>query len=84
MALSMFAVSYSSGSPNHYRVLGMPEGESADLFLRIKRTVETWKIRRNDEGALKGAYKNADEALVALQAQVDSEQQPVAAEGNDR
>jgi hypothetical protein len=71
--LTMFAVSYSSGIPNHYRILGLPEGETADLVFKIKGAVEKWKIRRNDEGAFNGAYKNADEALVALQAQVDAE-----------
>ena len=65
--LTMLVTAYSSGMPNRYEVLGLPAGETADLG-----SLQRWRIRRN-KTRYRGAYKNAEDALAALQAQVDAE-----------
>ena len=69
--LRMVAGGYSSGVPNMYRVEGLPNGETADIGLMTRGSAQTWKIRRNNRGKFGGTYATAEEALAALQSEID-------------
>jgi hypothetical protein len=66
-SLTLEPISFSSGVPNCYQVLGLPDGETAEITLRITRMVEAWKVRYNDRGRFTGAHKTAEAALAVLQ-----------------
>ena len=65
---SLEPVSFSSGIPDRYEVLGLPHGQTAEIVLQMVRGVETWKIRIGGTGRFRGGYKSADAALSVLQA----------------
>jgi hypothetical protein len=48
--LKMEAVSFSSGVPNRYEVLGLPDGRRAEIVSKIVRSIEIWKVRHNCRG----------------------------------
>jgi hypothetical protein len=65
--LTMEPTRYSSGVPVSYRVLGMPDGQTADLVLKTLRFVEVWKVRFGGRGKFSGKYNSPEMALVAIQ-----------------
>ena len=66
--LTMEPISYSSGIPTRYRVLGLPKGQTAEIALRHVRSAAMWKIRFGQAGRYSGSYRSDDEALAAIQA----------------
>jgi hypothetical protein len=69
--LTIEPLSFSSGVPSRYRVLGLPEGETAEIAYRVIRLIEVWKIKRN-KGRLGGVYANAEQALGVLQRRIEA------------
>jgi hypothetical protein len=68
--LTLEPLSFSSGVPSRYRVLGLPDGQTAEIAYRVIRSIEVWKIKR-DTGKLAGVYTSAEEALNVLQRQTE-------------
>jgi hypothetical protein len=68
----MVVIEYLSGMRNRYEVVGMPGGQTAEIRLTVLGSVEHWRICRNS-GRFRGAYNNAEDALSALQSQVEVE-----------
>ena len=66
--ITLEPVSYSSGVPVHYRVLGLANGETADIVIRRVRSIEVWKIKLGPAGRYRGTYRSEEEALSALRA----------------
>jgi hypothetical protein len=68
--LGLVATKYSSGVPSRYQVIGLPDRKTAEVGCVTKGEVETWRIRR-DRGRFVGAYATAEDALAALQSDID-------------
>jgi hypothetical protein len=69
-ALTMIVIGYSSGIPNKYGVIGLPAGETADIWFIGRASSRTWKIRRN-QGKFTGDYASEERALAALQVEIN-------------
>jgi len=65
-ALTVEPISFSSGVPNRYRVLGLPDGQTAEIFLKRTGSTETWKIRMGQARRYRGRYGSEEEALSAI------------------
>jgi hypothetical protein len=70
--LTMEAISYSSGVPSRYRVLGLPDEKSAEIILKVTGSREVWRVRPRS-ARFKGFFQCPEDALAALQAAVDIE-----------
>jgi hypothetical protein len=56
-------ISFSSGVPNRYGVLGLPDGQTAEIALKRVRSIEMWKFRIGETGRYRGKYRTAEDAL---------------------
>jgi hypothetical protein len=65
--LTMEPTAYSSGVPVSYRVIGMPDGQTAELIQKTARRIEVWKVRFGGRGRFSGQYDSPEMALVAIQ-----------------
>ena len=74
--LTIVVTGYSSGMPNRYEVVGMPNGETVIIRLTVLGSVEKWRIRRGN-GRFRGAHESAEHAFAELQAQVDAERRAI-------
>lgn len=68
--LSLRALTFSSGIPNQYEVVGLPFGQEANIALRMKRNVEIWKVKRSGSNQYKGSFNSEEAALAALQTEL--------------
>ena len=65
--LTMEPTSFSSGIPVSYRVKGLSEAQTVEIFLKEHRFTEVWKVRFGGRGRLTGSYDSPEAALLALQ-----------------
>jgi hypothetical protein len=68
--LTLNALTFSSGIPNQYEVVGLPCGQKAFIALRRRRTAEIWKLKRSGSSLYKGSFSSEEAALAALQAEL--------------
>jgi hypothetical protein len=66
-SLTLEPISFSSGVPVSYRILGLPHGQTGELVLKEHRSIEIWKIRFGGRGRFRGHYSSAEMALLDLQ-----------------
>jgi len=67
--LTLRTLTFSSGIPNQYEVVGLPDNQKAYIALRKKGNTDIWKIKRSGATQYRGSFSSEEAALAALQAE---------------